>query len=306
MTIDAQFFGSVLTTMTPLVLAALGALLCFRSGFFNIAIEGQMLVAAFAAAATAVATGNVVLAVTAGAAASVVLVAVIAIATYWAGVDAIVAGIAANLLAAGLTALLTREMTGGSSSIVVTDGRLPRVDAGSVAAWGVVGDLFRGQTPLVLVAFLAVPAVWWFLTRTRTGLGVRALGESELAVRSSGLSVTRVRLMTTLLCGVLCGLAGAQLSLGPATSFSVGMTNGRGFTAIIAAMIGTTVVAAVLGCALFGVVEALGLRIQLGDTGLPQVVVQAIPYLLALVVLSAASAVQQRRIDPVRRRVLRH
>lgn len=304
--IDAQFVGSVLTSSAPLVLAALGALICFRSGFFNIAIEGQMLVAAFGGAVTAVATGNVVLAVLVACFASIALGALVSLVTYAAKVDAIVAGIAANLLAAGLTALLTREITGGSSSLVVTDGRLPRVPAEAVAGIPFIGDVLRGQTPLVLVAAIAIGMVSWALKRTRMGLAIRALGESEDAVRGSGLPVSRVRAVVSVACGTLCGLAGAQLALGPATSFSVGMTNGRGFTAIIAAMIGTSVAAAVLGCLLFGIVEAVGLRVQLGGAGLPQALVQMIPYLLALVVLAIASQFMRRRVDPAQRRIVRH
>lgn len=303
--IDSQFIGSVLTTTTPLIFGALGALLCFRSGFFNIAIEGQMLVGAFAGAVTAVATGSVWAAVLAACLASIALGALVALATYAAKIDSIVAGIAANLLAGGLTALLTREITGGSSSLVVTDGRLPRIPGDSVSGLPVIGDILRGQTPLVLVAIVAILVVFWALARTRTGLAIRALGESPDAVRGSGLSVIRVRVVVTLACGILSGLAGAQLALGPATSFSVGMTNGRGFTAIIAAMIGTTVGAAVLGCLLFGIVEAIGLRIQLGGSGLPQSIVQMIPYLLALVVLASASVLARRSVDPAQRRILR-
>ncbi len=303
---DLQFVGSILTSTTPILFAALGALVCFRSGFFNIAIEGQMLVAAFAAAGVAVATGNAALGLLAAVAASTGLGILVAVATYWAKIDAIVVGVAANLMAAGITALLVREVTGGSSSLVVAEGRLPRVDAAAAGEWGMLSGLVRGQTPLVLAALVAVVVVWWILNRTRTGLGIRALGESELAVWSSGMSIPLIRSATTLICGLLCGLGGAQLALGPATSFSVGMTNGRGFTAIIAAMIGTGVVATTLGCVLFGLVDAVGLRVQLADTGMPQAAVQAIPYVLALVVLCTASALKLRGTDRVRRAVLRH
>lgn len=303
---DLQFVGSMLTSTAPILFAALGALVCFRSGFFNIAIEGQMLVAAFAAAGVAVATGSAVLGLLAAIAASTGLGALVAVATYWARIDAIVVGVAANLMAAGLTALAVREVTGGSSSLVVAEGRLARVDAAAAGEWGPLAGLVRGQTPLVLAAIVAVVVVWWILNRTRTGLGIRALGESELAVWSSGMSIPLIRTSVTVICGVLCGLGGAQLALGPATSFSVGMTNGRGFTAIIAAMIGTGVVATTLGCLLFGLVDAVGLRVQLADTGMPQAAVQAIPYVLALVVLCVASALKQRGTDRVRRAVLRH
>lgn len=303
---DLQFFGSILTSTTPILFAALGALVCFRSGFFNIAIEGQMLVAAFAAAAVAVTTGNAALSVLAGVLASTALGVLVTVATYWARIDAIVVGVAANLMAAGVTALMVREITGGSSSLVIEAGRLPRVDAAAAADWGPLAGLVRGQTPLVPAALVSIVVVWWILNRTRTGLGIRALGESELAVWSSGMSIPGIRAATTLICGVLCGLSGAQLALGPATSFSVGMTNGRGFTAMIAAMIGAGVVATALGCVLFGLVDAVGLRIQLADTGMPQAAVQAIPYVLALIVLCTASALRLRGTDRVRRAVLRH
>lgn len=302
---DIQFFSSTLTTVAPLLLAALGALLCFRSGFFNIAIEGQLLVAAFSAAIVAKATGNALVAVVAGCVAAIILGAIVSIATYVFRVDAIVAGIAANLLAAGVTALLTRQLSGGSSSIVVEEGRLPRIPASVADNVPLLGGLIAGQTPLVFLAFALALALAWALKRTRTGLAIRALGESEESVGGAGISVARIRTLVTVACGILCGLAGAQLALGPATSFSVGMSNGRGFTAIVAAMIGTTVASATLGTFLFGITEAIGLRVQLSDVGLPQPVVQMVPYLLALVVLAAASRIALRGVDPVQRRILR-
>ncbi|GAB3585847.1 ABC transporter permease [Leifsonia lichenia] len=302
---DLQFFSSTLTTVAPLLFAALGALLCFRSGFFNIAIEGQLLVAAFSGAVVAKATGDALLAVVTACVAATVLGAIVAVATYVFRVDAIVAGIAANLLAAGVTALLTRELSGGSSSIIVSDGRLPRVAASVADRIPFVGGLIAGQTPLVFLAFALALALAWALKRTRTGLAIRALGESVESVGGAGISVARIRTIVTVGCGILCGFGGAQLALGPATSFSVGMTNGRGFTAIVAAMIGTTVASATLGTFLFGIAEAIGLRVQLSDTGLPQAVVQMVPYVLALIVLAAASRIALSGVDPVQRRILR-
>lgn len=302
--IDVQFFASALTTFAPLAFAALGALVCFRSGFFNIAIEGQVLVAAFGGVLVAKATGDPLLTVLGACACAVLLGGLVSFLSYVLRVDAIVAGIAANLFAAGLTAILTRQLSGGSSSIVVSDGRLPRLPR-ELTGIPPVDGLLGGQTPLVLLAPVAIGLLAWALRRTRTGLAIRALGESVESVGGAGISVARTRVVVAVSSGVLCDLGGAQLALGPATSFSVGMTNGRGFTAIVAAMIGATVLSTVLGCLLFAVVEAVGLRVQLVSNGIPQALVQMVPYLLALVVLAAASWTARRGIDPVQRRMLR-
>lgn len=302
-----DFLGSVLTTSTPLILATLAATLCNRAGFFNIAIEGQILVGAFGAAAVAKSTGLVWLALLVGCVLSALVGSIVAIATYLLGVDVIVAGVATNLLTLGITAIVTRQMTGGGAAFMVPpEGRIPHVGRDVFGRVPILEGMLGGQTLVVFGAIVLVVICILGLANTRTGLAITALGQSEQALRSSGNSPARIRTILVVVSGLLTGLAGAQLSLGPAGGFAIGMSDGRGFTALIAAMIGPAVIAGTLGALLFGLAETVGLQLQLIGVQIPASVIQMVPYLLSLIVLVIASGVAHRTVDRVRRRILLH
>jgi simple sugar transport system permease protein len=151
-------------------------------------------------------------------------------------------------------------------------------------------ELLSGHTILVYVAVLCVPATWWLLYRTRFGLRLRAVGENPAAVDTAGVSVIAIRFAAVGICGVLCGLAGAYLATGLAAGFGKEMTAGRGFIALAALIFAKWRPWHALGaCLLFGLLEALGNRYQnidLGAVVLPVQFMQALPYILTVVILA--------------------
>jgi simple sugar transport system permease protein len=153
---------------------------------------------------------------------------------------------------------------------------------------GPAAPLLSGYTPLVYVAFLAVPVVALVFARTRLGLYIRVAGEKPEAAESLGISVTRVRYVAALLCGLLAGLAGAHLSLGYITMFTENMSSGRGFMAVAILIFSAGDPSKVLaGCLLFGFADAVSLRLQ--TFGYPSYLVLALPYAVALMALFALS-----------------
>jgi simple sugar transport system permease protein len=167
----------------------------------------------------------------------------------------------------------------------------------------IIGPAVSGQTPLVYLALILVAVTHVLLYRTPLGLAIRAVGEAPAAARTAGRSPTLIRAFTVIYSGVLCGIAGAHLALGYASEFTVGMTAGRGFTGFSAAIFGQLQPWYTLAASLvFGLAEALGLRIQLSDVGLPTNVVQMVPYVLAIVAISLACALRMRRAGATRRR----
>ncbi|RMH40056.1 MAG: ABC transporter permease, partial [Alphaproteobacteria bacterium] len=154
----------------------------------------------------------------------------------------------------------------------------------------IYADLLSGHSILVYVALLAVPATWWLLFRTRFGLHLRAVGENPAAVDTAGISVTRLRFSAVMIAGLLCGIAGAYLSTGLAAGFVREMTAGRGFIALAALIFAKWRPWHALGaCLLFGLLEALGNRyqnIQLAEFVIPVQFMQALPYILTVVILA--------------------
>ncbi|MCH8857100.1 MAG: ABC transporter permease, partial [Proteobacteria bacterium] len=155
----------------------------------------------------------------------------------------------------------------------------------------VLGHGLLSHNLLVYAAFLMVGAVWFFLERTRPGLRLRAVGENPAMVEAAGMSVQGLRYQALLMNGVLCGLAGAYLTLAQNASFSPNMTAGRGFIALAAMIFGKWKPLPTLGaCLLFGFLDAVAIRmqgVQLPGIGeVPVQLIQALPYILTVVLLA--------------------
>ena len=293
--VDAALFSSALGALTPILFAALAGALCQRAGVFNISLEGTMLVGCFAGVAGSWYTGSVWLGVLIATVAGVAYSLVLAVGHVSLGGDAIVLGVAINLLAVGLTSFLIRTVFGtrGTFSDPSLQG-LDAVDLPGLKDIPFVGEVLSGHSVLVYLSWLAVVALAVLLYRHPWGLRLRGVGERPDAAASLGVSVTRYRYGVILAGGALCGLAGAQLALGNVTLFSENMTAGRGWIAVVAVMLGRALPYGVLAAAvLFGLAEAFGFRLQ--GIGLPQQATDAAPYVVTLLALFVSSARIRRR-----------
>jgi len=292
--------GSTLRLATPLIFCALAGLLSERSGVVDIALEGKMLLAAFAAGATGAAYGSTTLALLAAMAVAISMSWVHGLACVSHKGDQVVSGVAINIIASGLTAVLGAAWfhQGGQTPPVGPDVRIQALWP-SLAEWAqsmpvlghILGDGILGHNVLVYLSLLLVPLVWWGVFRTRFGLRLRAVGENPQMVDAAGVSVTRLRYAALTLNGVLCGLAGSYLVLAQSASFSQNMTAGRGFMALAALIFGRWhPVRALSACLLFGFLDAASIRLQgvvfpgLGEV--PVQAIQALPYVLTVVLLA--------------------
>ncbi len=282
---DAGFFAAVLLAATPVLLAALGGALCAQAGVFNIALEGQLLWGAFLGVVVSHYSGEAWVGVLAAALGTAAYALVLAVGTARWDADPIILAIGTNLLALGLTGYGIRVLfdVSGTFSPPGLDGLEHMTFLSGVPA---VGPVLARQTPLVPLAIvLALAAAWW-LARSAAGLRLRGVGEHPEAAASLGVDVPRVRLLVVLLAGALCGIGGAQLSLGNVTVFTENMTAGRGWIAVAAVMLAVNRPAWVLvACLGFGAAEAFGFRLQ--GQGAPQQLADAAPYLITLLVLVA-------------------
>ncbi|MFW2542987.1 ABC transporter permease [Primorskyibacter sp. 2E107] len=294
-----QVGGSTIRLSTPLLLACLAGLFSERSGVIDIGLEGKMLIAAFFSAAFAFTSGSVWIGMFAGIAASLALSGLHGLASITFRGNQLISGVALNFLASGVTVLIAQVWfgQGGRTPSLMSGGRfesltLPFAEAlRDVPVLGpIYADMLSGHSILVYVSFLAVPLTWWVLYRTRYGLRLRAVGEAPEAVDTAGVSVAGLRYSSLVITGVLCGLAGAYLATGLQAGFVREMTAGRGYIALAALIFAKWRPWYALGaCLLFGFLQAVALRYQNIDLGaftVPVQVMDALPYILTVVILA--------------------
>lgn len=294
-----QILDSAVRLMTPLLLACLAGLYSERAGVFDIGLEGKMLMAAFTSASVAYATGNAWLGLLAGIGGAVAMAGLHGLASISFRGNQLISGVAINFLASGLTVLLGQKIFGlggrtPSLSGAARFGEITLPFADTLRPVPVIGpiyaELISGHTILVYVAFAMVPLNWWVLYRTRFGLRLRAVGENPASVDTAGVSVTRLRYGAVMICGVLCGIAGAYLATGISAGFVKEMTAGRGFIALAALIFAKwRPWSALFATFLFGLMEAVANRfpnLDLGIITVPSMFMNALPYILTVIILA--------------------
>lgn len=295
LTLDAT-----LRVATPLILCGMAGIFSERSGVIDISLEGKMLAGAFSAAAVAHMTGNPWAGVFAAIMTGVVLSLIHGFACITHRGNQVISGLAINILASALTVTIGIALfrRGGSTPSLMQDERIPEIHlplAETLSAIPVLGDIYSeilsGHRALVYVALLAVPLTAWVLYKTRFGLRIRAVGESPEAVDSAGISVYWMRYQAVILAGVLCGVAGAYLSIAHGGEFGREMSAGKGYIALAAVIFGKwRPVPTLMACLLFGFLGAAADRLQGRELPLigeaPTDLMIALPYILTVVLLA--------------------
>ncbi|MBM7605202.1 simple sugar transport system permease protein [Metabacillus crassostreae] len=282
---DLTLLSSTIRMVTPILLAALGGALCARVGLFNVGLEGLVLIGAFSAIVGNHLTGNVLLAVLFAAFMSFLFAMLFAVMTIQLKANDIVVGVAINFLALGLTTFALRTIFQVKGAYYDKDMEgLPKWDIPVIQDIPVIGSILSGHSPLVYFAFLAAILLYVFLYRTVIGFRVLSVGMNPTAAKSIGLKVGSLQYLAIGLSGILCGLAGAQLSLGQVTLFTEGMTAGRGFIALVAMMLGQSHPIGIIGSSLlFGFMDAISIRLQ--GFSLPTQFTQMLPYLITILAM---------------------
>lgn len=270
--LTAQLVISTLHISTPLIFAALGGMFSERSGVVNIALEGMMLMGAFAAAVMTYYSHSPWIGSLCGIAAGMALAAIYALFVIRLRADQIVTGMAINMLALGLTPFLCKvlyDVTGSTPAVPISE---------------------RFASAPLFASWALVAACWFWMRHTPAGLWIGFAGEHPDALNAAGIRVNRVRWFSVLASGALAGMGGVSLSIYLSSSFSRDMTAGRGFMALAALIFGKwKPLPTAFACLLFGFAEAVQIRLQgvvLLGKEIPVQFIQILPYVVTILVLA--------------------
>lgn len=291
--IDDLLHAAVLMT-TPILLAALGGLINRIGGLVNLGLEAMMLTGALVAVQVSAATGSAALAVLAAALAGAVVGYAMSLVVTRLRANEIIVGLGFTVATAGLVRYLLKTLYGVSGTYNPPGvAMLPRFDIAPLDGVPVLGALLSRQDPLTWAAWALVPLTAFALKRTRAGLRLRATGSSQSTVGALGLAPLAIRDASTAIAGALAGLAGAHLSIGVVGLFNEGITGGRGFIALAAFYFGRDSPArTALGALLFGLFDAAQIRLQ--GRGFPSEIVQTLPYVIVILVLTGLGFADRR------------
>lgn len=280
-----EIFISLIIAATPLLFAALGELVVEKSGVLNLGVEGMMIVGAIGAFSTAHSTDSLMLAVAAGAASGALLAFLFAIMTQYLMSNQVATGLALTLFGLGIASLLGQNYAGQTLNVTTS------LDIPGVTDLPVVGRLIFGLDALAWLSFVMVALVWWFLTKTRAGLNLRAVGENYDAAHAIGYPVRRIRVMAIFFGGAMAGIGGAYLAVVQTPLWVEGMTAGRGWIALaIVVFAAWRPWRALLGAYVFGGVTIIQLNLQALGVAVQSQYLSMTPYLVTIVVLVLISA----------------
>ena len=279
---------STVAISTPLIFGSLSGVVSERVGVVNIAIEGDLLVGAFAGVMAAsyfqMPYAGVIAAPLAGAA----LGALLALFSVKCGVDQIIVGVVLNVLALGLTTFLYGTvMKETPGSLNTNQFSLSPINIPGLAEIPVIGPVLFNQTILVYLMYAAVIALAFFLFRSRWGLRLRACGEHPRAADTVGINVGRTRTLNTILGSAFAGLGGAFFTIGSGLAFTDNISAGNGYIALAAMILGKWNPVGAMGAAvMFGFAQALARMLPNIEPAIPADLVSMIPYVVTIVAVA--------------------
>ena len=287
--LSSDFVYSIFRVTTPLLFASMGAVISDIAGVPNIALEGLMLMAAFAGMYFSFLFQSAAVGLIMALATAVAFAGILAFFTLYYKTNIILGGIALNSLASGGTVFfLYLVAQDKGTSVSLASKTLPNLNIPIVQSIPVIGKILSGHNILTYISVLAVVFTWLLLKRTSLGYHIRAVGEKKEAAESVGISVVRTQAAALLLSGLMCGFGGAFMSMGYVSWFSRDMVSGRGWIALAAEAMGRqTAVGSAATSLLFGVADAVSNAVA--TMGLPSDMVKTIPYFATLIGLTVFS-----------------
>lgn len=290
-----SLIAAALRMATPILFATMGGIFSSHSGIFNVGLEGLMLIGTFFAVVGSVQTGSAYGGMLFAVVACLIASLIFAFLHLELKANAVIVGLALNIVAIGMTNYLLTALL-GVYGVYKTDliVGFQVVEIPVIHNIPILGELISGHFPLVYISFVSVYIVYLVLYKTPFGYRLRAVGENIDAAESIGVKTKRMKYYGLLLSGLFCAFGGTFMSLSYLTLFSENMTAGRGWLALAAINFGgMKPVPSMIACLIFGLADALGIRLQ--QFGLPSQVVLMLPYLMTIIVLFISAVIADRR-----------
>lgn len=295
---SADFAYSIIRVTTPLLFAALAALVCNRGGVLNIAFEGAMLTAAFCGVIGSAYSHSLFIGLLSGLAGGMGIMFLLGYFNLVLNANVVLTGIALNTFASGGTVFMLYVLCNDKGlSTSLNSLAFPSVNIPFIQHIPVLGKIISGHNVLTYLSFIFAYLVYLLIFKTPLGLRIRAVGENPSAAASVGIDVIRIKFTALLIGGFIASLGGIYMSMGYLTWFGRDMIAGRGFIGIAAQNLGNAAPLPTFVAALFfGFANALSNVLQ--TQNVPAEAVQAIPYLATLIGLAAyASSTRKGKKD---------
>lgn len=278
--------GAVLWSV-PFVYGALGGVIGERAGVVNIAIEAQLLGAAFTAAIVSSITNSPVAGLVAAVLAGALVALVLGLFAITYHVNQVIVGVVLNVLVVGLTSFLYSQVLVPGAEQLNSTTRFSAIPIPLLSDIPVLGPVLFRQPLLIYLMFLAVPAVWYALNRTRWGLRLRAVGEHPKAADTVGINVVRTRYNAVLVAGAVAGLGGAFYTTVNLSQFGENMTGGAGYIALAAVIFGKwDPVRSAFAGLLFGFASNLQNVLSVVGSPVPSQFMLMVPYVVTLLAVA--------------------
>ena len=273
--------ATAVTAGTPIFYAALGELICERSGILNLGVEGIMLVGAVTGFMAGLAFKNPWIGLGVAMAAGGLMGLIHAFLCVSLRANQTVCGLALTIFGTGLSGYLGKDLVG-----IPLPSAFRPIDIPVLSQLPVIGPILFQHDILVLFSYALAVLCWFILFKTRAGLNLRAVGDNPAAADSLGVNVYLIRYVSVIVGGILAGIGGAYISMAYVPTWMENMVAGRGWIAVALVIFATwNPLNALWGSAVFGGIDALGYRLQAVDVTISPYFLKSLPYLFTVFVL---------------------
>lgn len=278
--------GAIILSV-PLIFGSMSGLICEKSGVINIAIEGQLLAAAFVSAVVASISSNLIIGLISGPIAGALISLILAYFSIKFQVDQVILGFVINVLVLGLTNFFYTQLLIPYESTWNASPSFSTIAIPGLSKLPIIGPTLFNQTIIVYLMYIIIFGVQFALFKTRWGLRTRSIGEHPVAADSVGIDVNRLRFKNVIIAGLVAGLGGAYFTVGAVGPFSKEMTAGAGFIALACLIFGKWTPKGVIIAALFfGFADYLQGTLSIIGVPIPSEFMLMVPYIATIIAVS--------------------
>ncbi len=271
----------------PLIFGSMAGLLCEKSGVINIAIEGQLLFAAFVSAVIASLTQNLIWGLISAPIAGALVSWILAYFSIRFQVDQVILGFVINVLVLGLTNFFYTVLLVPYESTWNAAGSFSAIPIPVLSKIPIIGPILFNQTIVVYFMYLIVTVIQIALFKSKWGLRTRAVGELPIAADSVGIDVNKLRFRNVIIAGAVAGVGGAVFTIGAVGVFSQSMTAGAGFIALACLIFGKwSPKGALIAALFFGFTNSLQSNLSIAGVPIPSEFMLMIPYIATIIAVS--------------------